>query len=240
MRPEEILRKSLELIKAKWRTEPNYEYTIDQFKSLRQDMTVQHIQNDLTVNTYETNARISLENGDINNFNQCQIVLKDLYNQGLSGAKQEFAAYRILYSAFYLNSNRGMANLLHELDTECRQDAAVLHANAVRQAVAEGNFHSFFQLHTSAPNMGAYLMDFYTVAMRTRALRIVCRSYRPTISVELVRRQLSFEEEDELYEFLEKAGGVIKEGSDPEVLDTKASEAEFKRIDAESVVEKQF
>lgn len=88
--------------------------------------------------------------------------------------------------------------------------------------------------------MGAYLMDFYTVAMRTRALRIVCRSYRPTISVELVRRQLSFEEEDELYEFLEKAGGVIKEGSDPEVLDTKASEAEFKRIDAESVVEKQF
>jgi hypothetical protein len=235
VRPEPILRKALALVKSKWKSEQNYEYTVDQLKSIRQDMTVQHIKNDLTVDAYETNARISLENGDINNFNQCQIALKDLYDrENIAGATLEFAAYRILYTSFYMTSKRSMSKLLSELTPEARKDPAVMHASAVRQAVDDGNFFSFFRLLMEAPNMGAYLMDFYTTSMRTRALRTICRAFRPTVPAEMLQRRLAFEDEDELYEFLEKAGGVVKEGSDPPAIDTKASEAEFKRIDAEN------
>lgn len=61
VRPLHILEKTLELLKKKWRDEQNYSYICDQFKSLRQDLTVQHIKTDFTVTVYEIHARIALE-----------------------------------------------------------------------------------------------------------------------------------------------------------------------------------
>ena len=45
----------------KWRLEPDYKYTCEQFKSLRQDLTVQHIFNTFAVRVYEAHARVCLE-----------------------------------------------------------------------------------------------------------------------------------------------------------------------------------
>lgn len=56
-----MLKETLDLLKTKWRTEGNYAYICDQFKSMRQDLTVQRIKNDFTVSVYEIHARIALE-----------------------------------------------------------------------------------------------------------------------------------------------------------------------------------
>ena len=61
VRPLHILRQTLELLGKKWKSEQNYTYICDQFKSLRQDLTVQRIKNDFTVKVYEFHARIALE-----------------------------------------------------------------------------------------------------------------------------------------------------------------------------------
>lgn len=82
VRPVHILKKTLNLLKKKWRKEENYSYICDQFKSVRQDLTVsnfgrqtshkhninfsqqkkvQRIQNDFTVQVYEIHGRIALE-----------------------------------------------------------------------------------------------------------------------------------------------------------------------------------
>lgn len=61
VRPLPILAQTLLLLKSKWKKEGNYTYICDQFKSLRQDLTVQRIKTDFTVQVYETHCRIAIE-----------------------------------------------------------------------------------------------------------------------------------------------------------------------------------
>lgn len=176
VRPLPVLQKTLELLKRKWKQEANYTYICDQFKSLRQDLTVQHIKNEFTVNVYEIHARIALEKGDLGEYNQCQTQLKALYAQNLGGHPMEFKAYRILY--FIHTCNRtDMNDVLSELTPTDKADKAVKHALDVRSALALGNYHRFFQLFLETPSMGAYLMDMFVARERLAALASICKAY---------------------------------------------------------------
>ena len=175
VRPERVLRQTLDLLKKKWRKEGNYAYICDQFKSMRQDLTVQHIKNAFTVSVYEIHARIALEKGDIGEYNQCQTQLRSLYALGLKGNPVEFKAYRILY--FIHTANRsGLNDAITDLTPAEKNERPIKHALDVRSALALGNYHRFFQLYMDTPNMGAYLMDMFIVRERLAALCNICKA----------------------------------------------------------------
>ena len=175
VRPLQVLEKTLDLLKTKWKAESNYSYICDQFKSLRQDLTVQHIRNEFTVNVYEIHARIALEKGDLGEYNQCQTQLRGLYAQNLGGHPTEFKAYRILY--FIHTCNRvDMNDVLADLTPAEKNTPAIKHALEARSALASGNYHRFFQLYLETPNMGAYLMDMFVARERLAALSNICKA----------------------------------------------------------------
>lgn len=175
VRPLPILEQTLEFLKKKWRKEGNYVYICDQFKSLRQDLTVQHIKNSFTVDVYELHARIALEKGDLGEYNQCQTQLRALYSLSLGGHPAEFLAYRILY--FIHTANRsGLNDILAEITPADKKKPAVKHALDTRSALALGNYHRFFRLYLDVPNMGAYLMDMFVVRERLAALSNICKA----------------------------------------------------------------
>lgn len=175
VRPLHILKQSLDLLKKKWRKENNYSYICDQLKSVRQDLTVQHIKDKFTVEVYELHARIALEKGDLGEYNQCQTQLRALYAKNLGGNPVEFKAYRILY--FIHTANRTSLNdVIADLTIAEKEEPAVKHALAVRSALALGNYHRFFRLYLDVPNMGAYLMDMFIVRERLAALSNISRA----------------------------------------------------------------
>ena len=181
VRPLRILEKTLDLLKRKWKSENNYGYICDQFKSLRQDLTVQHIKTEFTVDVYEIHARIALEKGDLGEYNQCQTQLRALYAQSFGGHPAEFKAYRVLY--FIHTSNRtDMNDLLAELTPAEKKDPAVKHALDARSALALGNYHRFFQLYLTTPNMGGYLLDMFVGRERLSALANICKAYGSPLS----------------------------------------------------------
>jgi SAC3 family protein LENG8/THP3 len=175
VRPQHVLEQTLVLLKQKWKQTGDYNYICDQFKSMRQDLTVQHIKNQFTVSVYELHARIALERGDLGEYNQCQTQLRALYSLKLGGHPSEFLAYRILY--FIHTGNRtGLNEILAELTPTDKDKPAIRHALEVRSALAGGNYHRFFRLYLDVPNMGAYLMDKFIVRERLSALAMMCKA----------------------------------------------------------------
>jgi hypothetical protein len=173
VRPLSVLKEAFKMLRSKWREERKYTYICDQFKSLRQDLTVQRIKNSFTVEVYELHARIALEVGDLGEYNQCQTQLRSLYSLKLGGKPAEFLAYRILY--FVLTANRtDMNRVLADVTKEDKESDCVKHALATRKAVALGNYHKLFRLYLDAPNMGPYLMDKFVDRERLLALVKMC------------------------------------------------------------------
>ncbi|KAG0326858.1 hypothetical protein BGZ99_008864 [Dissophora globulifera] len=208
VRPVHILKETLELLKEKWRQDQNYAYICNQFKSVRQDLTVQRIKNDFTVTVYEIHARIALEKGDLGEYNQCQTQLRQLYEYNLKGHVMEFTAYRILYLLHTRNPSDIIA-MLASLTPVQKEDPAVKHALQVRTALASSNYHVLFKLYLTAPNMGGYLMDQFVERERVQAMKTICKAYRPNIEVAFLASTLGFMDITECLSFL-KSIGIMK------------------------------
>eukprot|EP00591_Stephanopyxis_turris_P009967 CAMPEP_0195506896 /NCGR_PEP_ID=MMETSP0794_2-20130614/434_1 /TAXON_ID=515487 /ORGANISM="Stephanopyxis turris, Strain CCMP 815" /LENGTH=465 /DNA_ID=CAMNT_0040633365 /DNA_START=209 /DNA_END=1606 /DNA_ORIENTATION=- len=84
VRPLPVLTRSLAHIKCKYAEEEDFEWANEQMKSLRQDLTVQGFRNPFVLEVYEIHARMTLENGELNEFNQCQSMIKSLTFSGNS------------------------------------------------------------------------------------------------------------------------------------------------------------
>ncbi|KAK1381655.1 SAC3 family protein A [Heracleum sosnowskyi] len=236
VRPEEVLEKALLMVQG---SQKNYLHKCDQLKSIRQDLTVQRIRNELTVKVYETHARLAIEVGDLSEYNQCQSQLQVLYAEGNKGCIMEFSAYNLLCVILHSNNNRDLLSAMSKLPVDARKDEAVKHALAVRAAVTSGNYVLFFRLYKEAPNLGTCLMDLYVEKMRYAAVKCMSRSYRPTLPVAYIAQVLGFssvsstaepsDEKDidaieECAEWLKAHGAcLITDNPDEVLLDSKAS-----------------
>eukprot|EP01130_Rhizamoeba_saxonica_P003816 TRINITY_DN1582_c0_g1_i1.p1 TRINITY_DN1582_c0_g1~~TRINITY_DN1582_c0_g1_i1.p1 ORF type:complete len:384 (+),score=70.16 TRINITY_DN1582_c0_g1_i1:856-2007(+) len=201
VRPIQVLKRSLEYIKMKWRKEQDWDYTSEQFKSIRQDLIVQKIKNEFTVEVYETHARLSLENKDIPEFLQCQAQLLELYQLKIPGSIMEFTSYTLLYT-MHENNSLALNRILARLTPAMWNDPFIKHALKAREALALSNYHQFFKLYWETPNMGQYIMDLCVDKMRMYALKCMARGIRPNLSVEYIQEQLAFETIDECIDYL--------------------------------------
>lgn len=200
IRPLAVLRQTLQQLKEKWKAKTPYHWICSQFKSLRQDLTVQRIKNDFTVQVYEIHARMALESNDMVEYYQCQAALMNLYDLGIPGKVEEFTAYRILMLLH--GRNRGDLNLyVGQLTPNLKMNGAVRHALSVSRAILTGDYHQLFKLYLDAPNMGAYIMDHFIDRERAKALMVITKAYK-TFPLAYLRQELAFDDYEATHKFL--------------------------------------
>ncbi|KAL0060866.1 hypothetical protein AAF712_012330 [Marasmius tenuissimus] len=199
IRPYNVLQETLIQLKKRWREKCSYAWICNQLKSLRQDLTVQRIKNEFTVQVYEIHARMALESNDMVEYNQCQASLKTLYELGIPGKVEEFTAYRILM----LLHGRNRSGESRQLTPRQKADPAVNHALNVQRALSMGNYHSLFVSYMNAPNMGAYIMDHFIDRERTKAMMVITKVYK-TIGVPFIQNELAFDDLESTCKFLEE------------------------------------
>ena len=205
--------------------EINYDALVDELKSIRQDMKVQHISNSFTVQVYEFSARAALESGNLDDLSQCLSSVSDLAT--LNNVRQdpacadEFKAYRLLLCVVR-DSLEDVTPALAACLTP-PVTAAARHAVEVLQAVTLRDYATFFRRYDNAPFLSAYLLDFLVARMRCAAYDLMLCSFL-TLPLQYVVEQLSFFEREECECFLRGRGGIIvNDGADWDCKATRDS-----------------
>lgn len=232
IRPYHVLQQTLIELKKRWKEKASYNWICNQFKSVRQDLTVQRIKNEFTVQVYEIHARMALESGDMVEYNQCQNTLKTLYELGIPGNVAEFTAYQILLLLHGRNKSE-MNLFVGRLTTQQKADSAVRHALDVQRALSVGNYHSLFDLYINAPNMGGYIMDHFIPRERVKAMMIMAKAYI-SLSLTFLETELAFDDMEQLIVFLtEHSSALFVDPSKPpreKLLDCKAIQPHLAKV----------
>ena len=220
MRPERVLKLALETLMKKWQEDSlgvGYVYMCSQLKAIRQDLTVQHIKNDFTVQVYEVHARTALESGDMNEYNQCQTQLKHLYSSNLKGSEEEFLAYRILYY-IYLQGNKkyqggsgDLLDIMKQITPAQHEHEAVGHALEIRRCIQQENYYRFFQMLHTTPNLGNFILEPMINNWRFAFLQRLIKACKASIrlSVDFIVKAMGFLSVQEALLFLKKANCVL-------------------------------
>ncbi|CAH8649392.1 unnamed protein product [Schistosoma haematobium] len=198
VRPLAILKLSLEHVKEKWRSNTDYHWVCEQFKSIRQDLTVQGIEDDFAVSVYEAHADVALEAGDFEEFHQCQSQLLRLHKEGLGVSRLlEFTAYRLLYYIFTLDI-LGINTIMAGLRPTHKTNPCVSFALKLRSAWSLSNYHRFFKLLCPAnddqqpPLRCKHVVNWFVDRERKEAIRLMFKVFRPTISLSFISKLIGF------------------------------------------------
>lgn len=203
VRPLPVLIRSFDFILHKYEKEGKYPYICDQFKSLRQDLRVQLIENEFTVKVYETHSRIAIKHQDLGEFNQCQSVLKTLYNKKAlinSPNELEFKSYRILYLLFTKNFNL-ISTIKLSLSDQDKLNPFISQSLKIVEASIKSNYHQLFKLYSKSENTTKDLLNCFINNERIKAMAIICTSYK-ILNMEFLLSELHFSDENDCLKFI--------------------------------------
>lgn len=214
IRPQSVLVKALNHITKQAALKEQIEgrpvalkYMSEQLKGMRQDLRVQDIRNNFSVKVYEMHARLSLENEDLGEFNQCQAALKQLYMvpsiDRSACSIAEFFCYRLVYLSLGEQLDSLSTELIHytNLHLKRKEVKSIVHyiprkwvllALQIAVACDSGDIFTL----SSKLNMFSvemhYLLRIFLLKLRVRWLHTLLTGVRGKVALRIALTALGF------------------------------------------------
>lgn len=221
VRPLKVLKKTLKLLLQKYFEGASYNYLCDQCKSMRQDLTVQNIKNEFTVEVYQFHSKIAMEFQDIGEFNQCQSQLKILYeNESLRPSNWlEFVGYRLLYYIYTGNRVETDQLIIQLIDEGNDKDSFIKTSIVIDKLLLKMDYFNLKQLLDTLKLVKEprdkfqkpmfyfyeFLLNQIIVKERVNVLISICKSYRQ-LDLDFMKNLMSFDSKEGLEQYLNACG----------------------------------
>lgn len=196
VRPESVICRALDrLIAMISKGEQPYHYHWSQLKAMRQDLIVQHLQNETAAAVEEVFARRALEHGDMRDYQKCSTALRVLFDAGVQGCRAEFDAYRILANVCqdHCTSDEVLKAMKEAHAHGVGASVEVKHALAVQRALTIGNWAGFWKLYARSPHCGRLIMDRAAPGVRLEAARTLLSRFKPAVAQPFCLTVLGFD-----------------------------------------------
>ena len=211
--PLPVLKDSLQFCLEKYHQNNNYEYISEQLRSIRQDLSVQHIEDPFNVEVYETHGKLAILNRDWGNFNQSMGQLEILYPKNLGSFKNicEFWKYRIIYLVG-IDDTDGLCSFIPKIDSNVLESKDVQFALKIWKIAQSEEWMRYFSIMKKSDELVAGVMSLKAQSLRITALSCTCRAVRK-LTLADYRTFLCFEEneDDQLRQFLSECEIEIPE-----------------------------
>ncbi|KAA8492736.1 Leukocyte receptor cluster member 8-like [Porphyridium purpureum] len=179
VRPYHILKEALSRVRAELESgsELYQPWAVSQLKSIRQDLILQNIEDQFTLEVYEYHAHAALVNGDMTEFNQCLDRLHDMYMKGNKSPREaEFFGLYLLYQCYVSTVTRSKMDfqrVFASFPDRVRSSEPVLHAWSVCCAFMCDDVFRMFRLYRTADEEQKRLMDCFAGDVRVKGLKFL-------------------------------------------------------------------
>jgi hypothetical protein len=225
LRTEDTLKSWLPILLSECDNLPSqYNYLNSQLKSIRQDLTVQGIENSFTLLVYKTHAEIALENDDIHEFSVCLIRVLELCQSFLAQPDLCFSmdwdkivdvyithiAMKILQLSA-TQSDSELLDLSHKIQ-DLNTSELIIDTMKIYKACLTGDYWSYFQIIKTLPKHLRILLKLSgnLATMRNQTVTKIVKAYRPHIELQYVSDLVGFDSTEEFIDYAnEKFNGLL-------------------------------
>lgn len=203
VRPKKVLRLSFSKLQQIVKEgSKSYKWISEQYKSIRQDLTVQHINEHFTVKVYEANAEVAIAHEDVSELNQCLTQLSRLYDDGIQSSKSAtFIGLKVLYY-IHCEDLLSLALYIKRLSTALLAQVEIQQAIQVVRWIQIGNSYQLFRYYHQCPDgVLKNMLHFMLHDIRLHITKILLKSYKPTIPVALLSHRLGYHDIAMLHTF---------------------------------------
>ena len=181
VRSEKVLEKAFLYVLGKYKKNHDYDYINNQLKSIRQDLSIQLIEDKFSMEIYETHAEIALEFDDISEFQQCVSALKKYYKRFKNPLDEKVIrnrAYELLCSLKSKDiQNCNVYFLIRDIPPEAMHNKDIQFVLKIKRAFDNDNFFEVFKLYRNANSDFKHIVKHFLTGFRNRCLNALIYTF---------------------------------------------------------------
>ena len=204
------LKMSFNFIKEKYNKNKDYSYIINQLKSIRQELLLQNIKNEFSINVYEESVKLAIENNDIPNLSiSISYLINDLYTFFLNNNFIQFFRLYLIYTSIY--DIKEISIILTTKHYKKNKNELKDIIKIIKFINQKSYINAIKEISLLKNEIEKKLFINIFPKIKLLSIIIMCYGYFTSIPILFIQNKLLFQNEKDCLKFLKEKNAIIDE-----------------------------